>query len=287
MVSSVAKEHRCDPPMGRDDPIGVFDSGVGGLTVLREIRRELPNEDLLYVADSGYAPYGERPPEEIVARAMAIAEFLVGQRAKAIVVACNTATGVAVGQLRDRWDLPIIAMEPAVKPAMGQTHSGIIGVLATSRTLASHGFMRLLGRLDGQAKVIVQPCPGLVEQVEQGNLFGPGTQALLERYLQPLLVQGVDTLVLGCTHYPHLMPLIQDLVGPGVAVLDSGAAVARQVRRRLTELGRLCTSPRPGQEGFWTSGEPEVTRAIMAKLWPSVAPVKTLPALRQQHEEPW
>ena len=195
-------------------PIGVFDSGVGGLSVLREIRRELPFEDLLYVADSGHAPYGDKSPEAIEARATAIAEFLIGEGAKAVVVACNTATGAAARLLRARYPVPIVAMEPAVKPAVELTRTGVVGVLATRRTLASNSFTVLLGRIGGAAEILLQPCPGLVERVEAGDLDGDATRALLRDYLGPLIERGADTIVLGCTHYPHLRPLIGELAGP-------------------------------------------------------------------------
>jgi glutamate racemase len=260
------------------DPIGVFDSGVGGLSVLHEIRRALPHEDLLYVADSRYAPYGERSREEIVARATLVTERLIAHGAKAIVVACNTATGAAVCELRARHTLPIIAMEPAVKPAAAHTRTGVVGVLATSQTLASHSFVQLLGRLGGEVEVLVQPCPGLVEQVEHGELRSDRTRTLLAAYLGPLLARRADTIVLGCTHYPHLRPLIQDLVGPAVTVLDSGAAVARQVHRRLAEQALLRPpAGRPGGERFWTSGDPARVAAVVAELWPTAVTIEPLP----------
>jgi len=253
--------------MPKAAPIGVFDSGVGGISVLREIRRELPHEDLLYVADSRHAPYGEKPAEAIVQRAMAVTEFLVAQGAKAVVVACNTATGAAAVALRRHYRIPIVAMEPAVKPAVARTRSGVVGVLATSQTLASHNFVSLVGRFNGGAEVLVQPCPGLVERIELGDLDGAQTRALLEDYLTPLLDQGADTLVLGCTHYPHLRPLIADLAGPRVLVMDSGAAVARQVRRRLEEASLLAPEEGLGTERFWTSGQADLARALIGRLW--------------------
>lgn len=255
--------------MTSDRPIGVFDSGVGGLSVLREIRRELPHEDLLYVADSGHAPYGDKPPAAIAARALVITEFLLAQGAKTVVVACNTATGAAARLLRSRYPIPIVAMEPAVKPAIARTRSGVVGVLATRQTLASPTFAALLERLDRTTLILPQPCPGLVEQVELGDLDGAATRALLSALLAPLLARGADTLVLGCTHYPHLTPLIEALAGPQVAVLDSGAAVARQVRRRLTAAGLLAAPERLGRERFWTSGEPHTTAPLLARLWQS------------------
>lgn len=248
-------------------PIGVFDSGLGGLTVLREIRRLLPGEDLVYVADSAHAPYGDKSAAFIESRSIAITEFLLERGAKAIVVACNTATGAAARLLRTRYAVPLIAMEPAVKPAIERTRSGVVAVLATRRTLASHNFSVLLGRLETDAEILLQPCPGLVERVEAGDLAGEETRELLRGYLEPLLARGADTLVLGCTHYPLLTPLIRELAGPDVLVLDSGLGVARQVRRRLSEAELLAPEGRMGREHFWTSAHPARMHALMARLW--------------------
>lgn len=259
------------------DPIGVFDSGVGGLSVLREIRRELPHEDLLYVADSGHAPYGDKPGEMIEARSLAIVEFLVGQRAKAIVVACNTATGAAVATLRTRFALPIVAMEPAVKPAAASTRSGVIGVLATGSTLASENFARLHARFGADVEILVQACPGLVEQVEAGDFSGGKTRALLEQYIRPLLELRTDTLVLGCTHYPFLAPLIREIAGPSVAIIDPSAAIARELRRRLADAGLLSPVPHTGTERFWSSAVPEKAQPVISQLWGTSVEVRSLP----------
>ncbi|MBN2886241.1 MAG: glutamate racemase [Chromatiaceae bacterium] len=248
-------------------PIGVFDSGVGGLSVLREIRRELPHEDLLYVADSGHAPYGDKPMAFIEARALAISDFLLVQGAKAMVVACNTASGAAAQRLRARHALPVVAMEPAVKPAVEHSRSGVVGVLATRQTLAGEAFAALLKRVRQDVEVLAQPCPGLVEQVERGDLDGPETRALVQGYVNPLLARGADVLVLGCTHYPHLRPLIESCAGPAVCVLDSGLGVARQVRRRLAEAGLLAPESRSGCARFWTTGALSTNRALMERLW--------------------
>ena len=263
--------------MTPNHPIGVFDSGVGGLTVLTEIRRELPGEDLLYVADSGFAPYGDQSPDAIEARAVVLTEFLIARGAKAVVVACNTATGAAARLLRARYPVPIIAMEPAVKPAVGLTRSGVIGVLATRATLAGHNFRILLERVGAGAEILLQPCPGLVERVEAGDLDGKLTRTLLAGYLTPLLERGADTLVLGCTHYPYLRPLIGDLAGPAVMVLDSGAAVARQVRCRLESLGLLAPHDGIGTEQFWTSGCPDAARGLVTRFWCYEAAISRLP----------
>jgi glutamate racemase len=252
-----------------DRPIGVFDSGVGGLTVLRDIRRELPAEDLFYVADSAHAPYGDKSLSAVEARAFAVTEHLLAAGAKAIVIACNTATAVAVQALRERFiEMPIVAMEPAIKPAAQQTRSGVVGVLATSGTLASRRFVQLVGRFRSEVEVLVQPCPGLVERIEAGELDGDGTRALLADYVVPLLERRADTLVLGCTHYPHLTPMIRELTGPDVIIADSGAAVARQLRRRLAETNLLCPHIRVGKERFWTSADaPWATARLVQRLW--------------------
>ena len=259
------------------NPIGVFDSGVGGLSVLHEIRRELPGEDLLYVADSGHAPYGDKSTQLIEARVIAIVEFLLSQRAKAIVVACNTATGVAIQMLRARFTVPIIAMEPAVKPAAAHTQSGVIGVLATSRTIASNNFAKLHERFGADVKILMQACPGLVEQVEAGNLSGDKTRALIEQYVLPLLEQRADTIVLGCTHYPFLAPLISEIAGPTVAVIDPSPAIARELRRRLTTANLLSTVSRAGTERFWSSAAPDRAQTIISQLWQVDVEVHSLP----------
>ncbi len=257
----------------RSRPIGVFDSGVGGLSVLRHIRAALPGEDLLYVADSAHAPYGLKSAAFIEARALAIAEFLVAQDAKALVVACNTATSAAIVGLRRRFELPIVGMEPAVKPAVEATRSGVIGVLATGGTLESARFAELVQRFGSRARVVVQPCPGLVERVESGDLSGPATRALLSAFVSPLLAQGADTLVLGCTHYPFLQPLLRELAGEDVALIETGAAVARQLARRLAEAD-FRPARSAGREVFFSSGEPGRMEALLPQLWGRAAPVE-------------
>lgn len=265
-------------PVPKTAPIGVFDSGVGGLSVLREIRALLPKEDLLYVADSGYAPYGDRPSEFILQRAEAITAFFAAQGVKAVVVACNTATAVAVQALRARHSMAIVAMEPALKPAAETTRSGVIGILATSRTLASDSFARLAERHGKGVRVLLQACPGFVELVEHAELQGANATALVERHVTPLLQQGVDTLVLGCTHYPFLGSLIQSVSGTNVSVIDPSPAVARELRRRLTAAELLSTNPK-GAEYFWTTGTPDKVKNIISQLWGSPVDVETLPSV--------
>ena len=255
----------------------MFDSGVGGLSVMREIHRELPHEDLLYAADSGHAPYGEKPPEFIQQRAFAIVSFLIDQGAKAVVVACNTATGIAVDALRARWSIPIVAIEPAIKPAVARTRSGVVGVLATTQTIASARFARLVDSFGGEAEVLSQACPGLVEEIERGEVAGPGARALVADYVAPLLARGADTIVLGCTHYPFVSDVIRSVVGPNVEIIDPAAAVARELRRRLGDQNLLTASTRPGTTRLWTSGPPDVLQAVTARLGFDVVAVQALP----------
>jgi glutamate racemase len=260
--------------MHSEYPIGVFDSGVGGLSVLREIHQLLPNEDLLYVADSAHAPYGDKPKEFILERSTAIVEFFLSHNVKAIVVACNTATAAAVKELRHIYHLPMVAMEPAIKPAVEHTRTGIIGVLATSRTINSNNFQILFSRFAEQAKIIPQPCPGLVDQVELGDLDSANTRSLISQFVQPLLAQQADILVLGCTHYPFLKPVIQEIAGAGVLrVIDSGAAIARRLHSLLQHHGLLSEANQSGSVAFFTSAENGKADGVISELWGSL--VKT------------
>jgi glutamate racemase len=260
-------------------PIGVFDSGVGGLSVLRAIRNELPSEAVVYVADSGYAPYGDRPRAYIEARALAIVDFLLQRDVKAVVVACNTATGAAVHVLRARLTIPVIAIEPAVKPAALQTRSGVVGVLATAGTLSSPKFLDLVDRHGAGVQVLVQPCPGLAEKVEAGELASDDTRALVETLVRPLLDKAADTLVLGCTHYPFVRPLIAEVAGPAVTIIDPATAVARELRRRLEAAGLLPSSATEwtGWEEFWTTGDPAAVEDVITLVWGRPVHVRALP----------
>jgi glutamate racemase len=246
--------------------VGIFDSGVGGLSVLREIRRELTNEALIYAADSGHAPYGDQPAAFIERRAVAMVEFLVVHGAKAIVVACNTATAVAVRGLRARWTMPIVAIEPAIKPAASLTQSGVVGVLATSQTISSPNFARLAASVGGASTILAQPCPGLVEQVERGELTSEATRSLVEQYVAPLLAQHADVLVLGCTHYPLIIDLIRSVAGPGVTIVDPAQAVSKELRRSLDRHGLLATDASNAGLRAWSTGEPERLRETMAQI---------------------
>jgi glutamate racemase len=251
----------------RQAPIGVFDSGVGGLSVLAEIERLLPRESLLYVADCGHIPYGEKSAAFIRERCGQIAGFFRQQGAKALVVACNTATVAGVAELRERYpDWPVVGMEPAVKPAAAATRNGVVGVLATTGTLQSAKFAALLDRFASDIRVVTQPCPGLVELIEQGDLQAPALRTLLHGYVQPLLDAGCDTLILGCTHYPFLKPLLAEWLAPETVLIDTGAAVARQLQRLLAQ-GDLQSSGPASTPAFWTSGDPAHFRKILPALW--------------------
>ncbi|MTV38034.1 glutamate racemase [Duganella radicis] len=221
-------------------PIGVFDSGVGGLSVLRHIRAQYPHEDLMYVADSGHAPYGDKTEEYVVARALAVTEFLLSHGAKALVVACNTATVAAIKAVRARHpELPVVGVEPGLKPAAAATRSGKVGVLATARTLKGDKFLQLREQISAatQAEFLLQPAVGLVNEIEKGDLEAPAIAAMLEKYVAPLLEQGADTLVLGCTHYPFVRSGIERVLHAhqrdDVTLIDTGDAVARQLGRLL------------------------------------------------------
>jgi glutamate racemase len=258
-------------------PIGVFDSGVGGVSVLREIRARLPHEALAFVADSRHVPYGSKSEAYIRARSLALGRFLVGEGAKAIVVACNTATAAAAESLRETLAVPIVAMEPAVKPAAAATRTGVVGVLATVGTLESARFAALLARFGRDVQVVTQPAPGLVEQVEAGDLDGPTTRRLVERYTAPLLAAGADTIVLGSTHYPFLRRLIAEVAGSSVTLIDTGAAVARQLERMLAAHGLASTTAATGGAAFWTTGEAAVVASVVARLWGAAIDVRPVP----------
>ena len=255
--------------------IGVFDSGVGGLSVLGHVRALLPHLPLLYVADSGHVPYGDKTPDYIRERSLALAEFLAARGAAAVVIACNTATAAAAAALRARFDIPVVGMEPAVKPAVAATRSGVVGVLATVGTLESARFAALLEQYAGEVEIVTQACPGLVERVEAGDLDSPVTRGLVERYTQPLLERGADTIVLGCTHYPFLKPLIGAVVGSGIALIDTGEAVARQVVRRLPAELAHATSDTPADR-FWSTGDARSAQPIFARLWGQPVHVEAL-----------
>ncbi|KQV50039.1 glutamate racemase [Massilia sp. Root335] len=243
-----------------DAPVGIFDSGLGGLSILRHIRAQLPHEHLLYVADTGFAPYGDKSEHVVAERSLAVARFLVERGAKAIVVACNTATISAVKLMRASFpDLPIVGVEPGLKPAAAATRTGKVGVLATERTLAGAKFLQLRDQVTEATgtQFLLQPCRGLVDKIELGDT--EGTLQLLHRYVTPLLDAGADTLVLGCTHYPLVQAAIEDVIASTgareIALVDTGEAVARQLVRLLDagHLVRPAQSDAPARLEAYTS----------------------------------
>ena len=265
-------------------PIGIFDSGVGGLTVLRAIHQLMPDEPLLYMADQAHVPYGPRKLEEVRHFSEVITRFLLDQGARLIVVACNTASAASLKYLRTVFpEMSFVGMEPAVKPAAEHTHSGVVGVLATPATFQGELYASVVERFGKGVKLLQHTCPGLVAQIEAGALDSAETRRILEEALQPMLQQGIDTVVLGCTHYPFVIPLIQQIVGPGVRVIDPAPAVARQVQRLLVA-GDLLELEAVMQEAvmprglhmlqFYTSGKPAPLERMLPGLLGEIAPVE-------------
>ena len=258
-------------------PIGIFDSGIGGLTVLRHIRALMPAESLVYVADRAHLPYGNKTDDFIRARAIAICDRLIAEPVKDIVVACNTATAAAVHTLRERYTLPIIGMEPGVKPAIERSRNGVIGILATERTLDSGKFKILLERHANGTDVFIKPCHGWVEHIEAGDQNEAVSQGIIRETVSPLLEKGVDTLVLGCTHYPFLLDNIRAVVGKEIEIIDTGEAVATHLRRRLAEHQLLNDTPGEGSVHFRCSGPLEEMRSLLDRLWMKDADLQPLP----------
>lgn len=253
--------------MTLSSPIGIFDSGIGGLSVARAVRERLPGEDILYVADSRHAPYGDKSDAFIRDRMHVITDFLLGQGAKAVVVACNTATTAAIAELRDTFSVPIIGVEPGVKPAVEATCTGVVGVLATPRTLQTHSFEKLAARFSRDVTLLVQPCPQLVHQIEALDFDSDKTRALLHEYLSPLLSKGADTIVLGCTHYNYLAEQISAAAGRDVTIISTEVAIAREVGRRLDTASLLDSRDTVGRGKFFTSGDVGRFRRQLDSLW--------------------
>ena len=256
--------------------IGVFDSGVGGLSVLRAIRAALPHEHLVYVADSGHAPYGDQSEAHITQRTLTVGNWLAEQGVKGITIACNTATVVAAKTLREQTHLPVVAIEPAIKPAVALTRSGVVGVLATRQTVHSAAVARLVALYGADKRILLQACPGWVEQVERADLHSAETEALLRQFITPLLEQGADTLVLGCTHYPFLRDTLARIAGELVTLLDPAEAVARELTRRLADNGSLTTQTALGSVKFFTTGDVAQAQLAVTHLWGATAQVEAL-----------
>ena len=258
-----------------DAPIGVFDSGVGGLSVLRHIRAQLPHEHLLYFADAAFAPYGNKPEALLVERALAIAAFFVERGTKAIVVACNTATVAAIKALRLAYpEMPIVGVEPGLKPAAAASRNGRVGVMATDATLAGEKFLLLRDQISlaTNAEFLLQPCTGLATQIESGERDSAATVAMLERYVLPLLAQGADTVVLGCTHYPFVQAAIERIIARAgdaeIVLIDTGDAVARQLARLLAldGLARLPSAAEATLTGYTSANTTSLAQAFSSLL---------------------
>jgi glutamate racemase len=268
-------------PLSPDAPIGIFDSGVGGLSVLRHIQAQLPHEHLLYFADSGFAPYGDKPEHVVIDRVLSVARYLEAHGVKAFVVACNTATVAAVRILRERYPaMPIVGVEPGLKPGAAATRNGVVGVLATERTLRGEKFLLLRDQIIATtgARFLLQPCVGLADQIEFGELDSQELDAMLERYIAPLLAQDADTLVLGCTHYPLVQASIERVVrrhtAATVTLIDTGDAVARQLARLLEASNLLrATGGQPSSLTGFTSASGEALRAAFTTLLGQDPPV--------------
>lgn len=275
--------------LGSDAPIGIFDSGIGGLSILQHIQAQLPHEHLLYFADSGFSPYGDKPEHIIVERALGIADFLLQRGSKALVVACNTATAAAIKALRERYpDIPLVGVEPGLKPAAAISSNKIIGVLATDRTLASVKFNLLREQISATTGACfhLQACIGLADQVEKGQLQSTTTDALIRRYLLPIIKQDIDTLVLGCTHYPFVQPLIEEIIQHSakrpITIIDTGEPVARQLARLLADQNLLRNVSSPAQpvktlEAFTSGDEIALQTALLTLLQLSPTVIKVTP----------
>lgn len=279
-------------------PVGVLDSGLGGLSVLKSLTRTLPQTPFIYCADSGNAPWGDKSEAFIVERCREICGFLIEKGARAIVLACNTATAAAADQLRKELTLPVIGIEPAVKPAAAQSRRHVIGVLATTRTIESTRYKRLVARFAPHTTVVSVAAPGLMECVEAAAFESPATEALVRHYLAPMQEAGIDKLVLGCTHYPFLMPLFARILGPKVELIEPGPAVAAVTRARLLSLlendqgaeEKLAAGVAAGKDagtGAETeAGSPSCTffvkgsrthAAALRRLWPQAEAIAELP----------
>ncbi len=255
--------------------IGVFDSGVGGISVLRAIREQLPEESVIYFGDQGHIPYGSRPMEQIRIFSETITKFLLEREAKILVVACNTASAAALKYLREKFPVvQFVGMEPAVKPAAEYTHTGKVGVLATPATFQGALYASVVERFANGVELFQSTCPGLVQQVEMGNIAGDETRRILENALLPMLQERIDTVVLGCTHYTFVIPLIQQIVGTGIRVIDPAPAIAKQTERLLEASGTRNESGSKGQIKFYTSGDPGELRSRLPVLMGESATVE-------------
>jgi glutamate racemase len=258
-------------------PIGIFDSGVGGLSVLKAIRAQMPQEAIIYLGDQGHVPYGSRPFDEVQAFSEQITRFLLARGAKLIVVACNAASAAALQYLRQIFpQVSFIGMEPALKPAVEQTKSGVVGVLATPATFQGVLYASTVERFARGVTVLQDTCPGLVGQIEKGELDAPETESILRLALHPMLEQGIDTVVLGCTHYPFVIPLIERITGKNVRVIDPAPAVARQTGRLLASAGMRQPAGTKAAVAYYTTAAAESMQKLLPKLLGESGVVKSL-----------
>jgi glutamate racemase len=251
--------------------IGVYDSGVGGLSVWKELRAVMPAEEFCYVSDGAYCPYGPKDPGFVVERATAVSKFLIGRGAETIVVACNTATAAAISSLREQFEIPFVGMEPALKPAALHSKSGVVGVLATAGTFKGRLYLNTLARFSGSVTVIERVGTGLVELVESGDFDGPEAEALVRRYVEPMLEAGADHIVLGCTHYPFLTDTIARIVQGRAAIVNPAPAVAQQARRVVSALReehpeKEQPAGNPGLSTFFSTGSDETLQKLVRQI---------------------
>ena len=257
-------------------PVGIYDSGVGGLSVLQEIRATMPAESIDYVADSANAPWGDKPPGFVRERGLRLARFLVAQGVKAIVIGSNTGTAGSAEAVRAALSIPVVGIEPGIKPAVAATRSRVVGAIVPAAVGESERLASLLDRFGTDVKVVIQPVPGLVEHIEAADVGSAELRRKVEDYVRPMLDAGADTIVLGSTHYVFLKPVLSEIAGPHVTLVETGAAVARQLRRVLQE-GELLASGTSGRERFWTSGDPATSTRVISKLLGRPVTVETLP----------
>lgn len=253
-----------------DNPIGIFDSGIGGTSIWKEIQTLMPYEHCIYLADSKNAPYGEKSNEEILQLSIKNTEYLIQRGCKLIVVACNTATTNAIDYLRNSYDIPFIGIEPAIKPAALNSKSKKVGILATKGTLSSALFHSTSQNHAAGIEVIERQGKGLVELIEKGDLESGSLKKLLNQFVQPMLEKGIDYLVLGCTHYPYLIPILREILPPGVQIIDSGEAVARQTKAILAKQHLQNSLNAFGRSQFYTNGNLEVLERFVLNAAPNV-----------------
>jgi glutamate racemase len=259
--------------------IGIFDSGIGGLSIAKCISESLPNEKFIYVADNLFAPYGDKSSATIIERVNKLADWLVAQNVKAIVVACNTATVIAIEQLRLRVSIPIIGVEPAIKPAAQKSITQKIALLVTEATAVNHRFLALVNKHKNSTEVFIQPCPGLVELIEQGIHESEHCRKILNGFLVPLLQKNIDTLVLGCTHYPFVRSLIQEIVGNTITIVETAQPVTEQLARQLEIKGLLSSNPHIPQQMFFSSKISQEQAKLMSTFFGQTLSLQQFPII--------